>query len=815
MDHCHIRFYLMGRRRDIFEPVKGMSLPEGFTCDFLESGEPEKELARQADVILACLQGMDEEKILSDLFSYKETETRLILAVSRGQVAFTEDFLSEIEDVWTVAMSKEELIFRFRKWMKDYRTSRQVEYFSDFTAEKKQKEKEWEKKNQELRYHEQMHRIFSTFLSEKIDDVYMMLDAREYEPEYVSANAERVLGISWEKIKADLKQLGRASYVEGEEIGYEELSRMEPGKAPKVVETERIDQKTGEHKWFRESIYCVLVQNEKKIVVYISDRTREKTNQNALSEALNMAQVANKAKSRFLSNVSHDIRTPLNAIMGFTSLLQEEADNPERVMEYTQKISGASQHLLGLINDVLDMNRIESGSTMINVSEMNMAEIIDGLNTIIRPQARAKAQTFEIYTSLTYEHLLGDKLRVNQILINILSNAVKYTPDGGTIKLAVRELPQVDRSYSRIRFTVSDNGQGMSEDYLKVIFDPFTREQRTTVNKIQGTGLGMAITKNLVDLMNGSIMVESRPGQGSTFTVELELRIQERTDDPDFWKKHGIFRMIVADDDDSVCRDIVKKMMGTNVAVRFATNGRLAVEMIRRAREQGEPYDLIILDWKMPDLDGLETACLIRKNYPEKTPILFFTAYDWADIEEEAMEIGNHHFLQKPFFMSSFKEAIQRMMGVRKEPVFTDKERIVENKRILVVDDIDVNRMILVKILETLGAVCDVAENGQQAVEKFLDAESGNYEIILMDVQMPVMNGYEATKAIRGSGHPSAGSVPIIAMTANAFVDDIRDALEAGMDAHVSKPVVLDQLKHTIQEVLERGGHYNYLSSRP
>ena len=366
----------------------------------------------------------------------------------------------------------------------------------------------------------------------------------------------------------------------------------------------------------------------------------------------------------------------MNAIMGLTMLLKEEAGDPERVLEYTRRIDVASQHLLGLINDVLDMNKIDDGSSTLNVTELTPDEIIDGLNTIIRPHAEAKNQQFEISASpFACEHLLGDKLRINQILINILSNAVKYTQEGGRIELCVTEMPQQVKDHSHIQFVVRDNGQGMSEEYLKVIFDPFTREDSRT-RLIQGTGLGMAITKSLVDLMGGSIQVDSVLDEGSTFTVELDLRIQKKAAGP----------------------------------------------------------------------------------------------------------------------------------GAKKEQAAPDNvdDSVISGKHFLVVDDVEVNRMILVKILGTLGATCDIAENGKIALDKFAASQPGKFDIILMDVQMPVMDGHEATRAIRACAHPEAQSVSIIAMTANAFVDDVRDALAAGMDAHVSKPIVLDQLKRTIQEVLAR-----------
>lgn len=681
-------------------------------------------------------------------------------------------------------------------------------FIFDCTTQKMRDEKEWAKKNLEIEYQEKLFDIFSTYLSINTDDVYMMLNEDGHTVEYVSPNVERVLGVSRESVAKNLKKFGRPGYLTDQTVSYEDLKNLKPGSESITMETERINQKTGERKYFRENVYCVAIQNVNKLIVYISDRTKERKTQNALAEALEMAQVANKAKSAFLGSVSHDIRTPMNAIMGLTTLLKDEAGNPEHVAEYTQKIYAASQHLLGLINDVLDMNKIESGNTSLNITEFNLAEVIDDLNTIIRPQAKAKKQTFEISAlSLTREHLLGDKLRINQILINILSNAVKYTQEGGKIIMQVKELPQIDEKYSQVQFTISDNGQGMSEEYQKVIFNPFTREKVSTINEIQGTGLGMAITKSLVDLMNGSIQVQSKRGEGSTFTVKLEFRIQDDKTGEDwaFWRRNGLTRMLVADDDEFICSDIIRAMSGTGVVTQSATDGQTAVDMIRQAREGGKPFDLILLDWKMPGMSGLETARIIRNEHQDKVPILLFTAYDWDDIEEEALGIGINHFLLKPFFMSNFKEAVERIMGNQQKPLpkMAD-DSVVKGMHVLVVDDIEINRMILVKILDKLGADCDVAGTGQEAVEKFKNSKPGEYDIIFMDIQMPVMNGYEATKAIRASAHPCAKQVTVIAMTANAFIDDVKDALESGMDAHIAKPVVVDQLKATVREVMQK-----------
>ena len=575
-------------------------------------------------------------------------------------------------------------------------------------------------KDLEIAYQEQFFDIFSTYLANNTDDIYMMIDAAGRQVEYISPNAERILGIPIQSITDGEKFLSEAVFTSGKTIDFDALYTLEPDMSLRDISEEWLNPQTDEHKSFLIHAYCTLVQNKRKIIIYISDRTKERATQDTLTEALQIAQIANDAKSTFLSSVSHDIRTPMNAIIGFIALLQDEAENPDHVREYTKQIDAASQHLLGLINDVLDMNKIENGSTTLTFSEVELAEIIDEINTIIRPQTKAKNQTFEIFSSsVIHEHVQADKLRINQILMNLLSNAVKYTPEGGSIHMRLDELPQVDENYSRIRFTVSDTGIGISEKFQKVIFEPFARENSQIIRQIQGTGLGMAITKSLVDLMGGTIQVESQLGKGSVFTVELELRICKKEDDPRFWSRYGIGKMIVADDNEETCLNIVKAMEKTGVTVDYATDGESAVQMMRAARKEGTPYHLILLDWKMPNLDGMETARLIRKKYSEKIPILVFTAYDWEEIEKEAEEIGVDHFMSKPFFMTNFKEVIRRVMGRKKKVRSELDSMVVKGKHILVVDDIEANRLVLVKILNSLGASCDEACNGQEAFESF------------------------------------------------------------------------------------------------
>ncbi len=528
----------------------------------------------------------------------------------------------------------------------------------------------------------------------------------------------------------------------------------------------------------------------------------------AAEQAFQIAEGANRAKSAFLSNMSHDIRTPMNAVVGFATLMFRDAENPEKVREYARKISASSQHLLGLINDILDISKIEAGKTVLNLSDENIVDLIEGIDSIIRPQMKAKGHTFEVYSKgIRHEHVVMDRLRLNQVLLNLLSNAVKYTPDGGHVSLTVQELPQHTNQLARYRFIVKDNGYGMTPEYVQKIFHAFTREEDSVTNKIQGTGLGMAITKNLIDLMDGKILVESEKGNGSTFTVDLDLHISEHAIDYDFWSKHGITRLLTVDDEEVICQNIQMAMEGTGVSVDYALDGQTAVDRIKSAEQAGQPYHIVLLDWKMPLLDGVETTKKIRREISQDVPILILTSYDWPEIEEAATQAGVDAFLPKPFFLTSFRQKIGLMLNqtaAAPETAEEDERSILEGLHILVAEDNEINAEILNELLNIVGATCDVCKNGALVAEAFEKSEPGEYQLILMDVQMPVMNGYEATKTIRGLTHPLAQSIPIIAMTANAFAEDIRDALEAGMNAHVAKPVDMAVLEQTVRTILKK-----------
>ena len=521
-------------------------------------------------------------------------------------------------------------------------------------------------------------------------------------------------------------------------------------------------------------------------------------------QAFKIAEEANRAKSSFLSNMSHDIRTPMNAVVGFAALLARDAENPEKVKEYTRKITSSSQHLLGLINDILDISKIEAGKTVLNLSDENMVDLIENIDSIIRPQMKAKGHTFEVRNEgLRHEHVVMDKLRLNQILLNLLSNAVKYTPDKGCVVFTIQELQQHARKLAHFRFIVKDNGYGMSQEYVEKIFQVFTREEDSVTNKIQGTGLGMAITKNLLDLMGGKIQVESEKGKGSVFTVDLELPISDHAVDLDFWKKKEISRLLAVDDEEVICRNIQMTMEGTGVHVDYAMEGQTAVELVKKSEEEGQPYHVVVLDWKMPGMDGVETARCIRREVSKSVPILVLTSYDWPEIEEEAKAAGVDAFLSKPFFLSSFRQKMEGMLGHESQPESHSEQSILEGMHILVAEDNEINAEILGELLDMAGASCEIYENGQMAAKAFEQSHPGQYDLILMDVQMPVMNGYDATRIIRDLGHPLALTIPIIAMTANAFAEDIRDALEAGMNAHVAKPIDMGVLEQTVRAVLE------------
>lgn len=525
-----------------------------------------------------------------------------------------------------------------------------------------------------------------------------------------------------------------------------------------------------------------------------------------LKEALDIARDANESKTTFLSNMSHDIRTPMNAVIGFATLLAKDPDDGVKVREYARKISAASNHLLGLINDILDISKIESGKVSLHPSVFSLDELLESINVVVRPMAGEKQQSFDVTIGyIEHELFVGDKVRINQILINLLSNAVKYTPENGHIEFDITDKGNSSTSFINMEFRVKDDGYGITEEFKKIIFDPFTRSESSTVNKEVGTGLGLAITKNIIDLMGGTIDLESEVGKGSTFTVELPLRIPHEEEDEHFWENHGVTRILLVDDDKDICDSIKEHMKDTGVNFDTAYSGESAVQIVRHEYAANRNYSAIILDWQMPGMNGLETAREIRKIVPIDTPILFLTSYDWSEIETEALEAEVDGFISKPFTVLNLKEKLIEVEHFKNSVADTEDVEIdLNGMHFLLVEDNELNVEILSAILESEGATCELAGNGKIAVDMFTAAPAQTYDAVLMDIMMPVMNGYDATKAIRNSDHPEAKSIPIIAMTANAFVKDVQDALDAGMNAHIAKPINMETLKNTLSWCIKK-----------
>ena len=530
---------------------------------------------------------------------------------------------------------------------------------------------------------------------------------------------------------------------------------------------------------------------------------KEQEQKQTLEEALAQAQHANHAKTTFLNNMSHDIRTPMNAIIGFTSLAATHIDSRETVRNYLDKIMTSSKHLLSLINDVLDMSRIESGKVKINEEETSLPEIMHDLKTIVQSDIKAKQFEFYIDTlDVTNETIICDKLRLNQVLLNILSNAMKYTKAGGTVSVRIIQTDSEPDGYASYQFRIKDNGIGMSEEFLKHLFEPFEREQTATVSGIQGTGLGLAITKNIIDMMNGTVEVESEVGKGTEFIVSFRFRTVNQPHMAEHLEKLENLRALIVDDDVNTCMSVSKMLSSIGMNPDWTTQGKEAVVRTEFAIEENKPYSTYIIDWLMPDMNGIEVVRRIRKVIGDTATIIILTAYDWADIEEEAKEAGVTAFCSKPIFLS---ELHQILVAPYTEPVADAEEEpdeLLKGKKILLVEDNEINQEIAQEILKAAGLEIDIVGDGTEAVDTIKNVEPGTYDLILMDIQMPIMDGYEATRQIRAMEDSERSSVPIVAMTANAFDEDRQKAMEAGMNGHVAKPIDITKLMDTLKEIL-------------
>ena len=572
--------------------------------------------------------------------------------------------------------------------------------------------------------------------------------------------------------------------------------------------------------------YCSLDENTYKIASFIplewegtrlvkallasmdvsQEKRAEIESHRALKEAYRAAENANRAKTEFLSNMSHDIRTPMNAIVGLTAIAGANIENPDKVIECLGKTTKASRHLLGLINEVLDMARIESGKMSLAEEDFNLPELVDNLITLTKPAIDEHRHNFEVHVDrIEHEAVCGDSLRIQQVFVNLMSNAIKYTPDGGNITFSIKEKPNGFSELGCYEFSIADNGIGMTPEFQKIMFEPFSRADDHRTTKVQGTGLGMAISQNIVNLMNGSIKVDSAPGKGTRITVTIYLKLQESEKEQE--KELLDLPVLVVDDDKTCCESTVATLKDIGIAGEWVLTGREAVERCHARHETGRDYFAVILDWKMPEMDGVETARKIREQVGKDVTIIILTSFEFSEIEEEARAAGVDAFIAKPLFRSRLTATLRQFTSGKKEKSARSLlESFAKNdytsKRILLVEDNELNREIAAEILGMTGVAVDIAENGKIAVEKVVAAPEKWYDLIFMDIQMPIMNGYEATAAIR-SLPGGRGRVPIIAMTANAFAEDVQLAKNTGMNEHIAKPLELDKLNDVLKQWLQ------------
>lgn len=633
-------------------------------------------------------------------------------------------------------------------------------------------------------------------LSDTIDETFLIFEKDKKQCDFVSGSADKVLGLSAASLMEDRKLVYQ--YM-SEETAEKVQSEMDAGqKSSWNLTIEYNNPKSMQPRWLQVGCYQIGENGDTKYIMTLSDRTDERMANQALQDALASAQKANSAKKDFLSRMSHEIRTPMNAIIGMTTIAAASIEDRGRVENCLEKISYSSKHLLMLINDVLDMSRIESNRMTLNTEPFELYQFLNTFVSVVYPQASDKGLEFTEKTNGFTEHTtyLGDPLRLNQILLNLSSNAIKFTPPGGKVSLEVTQLPSRAKK-KWLRFVMSDTGIGMNEQGLSRLYTPFEQADASIAGKYGGTGLGMSITQNLVALMGGHIHVSSELGKGTTFTVELPFEQSEEDLQPVCEEALEAMEVLVVDDEQDICEHTVLLLEKMKIHAEWVLSGEEAVERVTTAQECGCGFDVCFIDWKMPNMDGVETTRRIRKKVGPDTPIIIISAYDWSEIEEEARAAGVNAFITKPMFQSSIYNALVNVtngaFGVGKSKI-NIKGHLLEGKRLLLAEDNVLNTEIVVTLLEMNGAVVESVENGQEVVDRFMRTEPGYFDAILMDVQMPVLDGCEATKQIRTCGRQDARHIPIIATTANAFAEDIAVVMAAGMDAHLSKPLNIEQL---------------------
>ena len=643
-----------------------------------------------------------------------------------------------------------------------------------------------------------------TRLSRNVDDVFLMMDAETSRVDYVSPNIERLLGVPLEQVQQDIRALRALHPKDSPDHDKNFFAGIQCGEQSEW-NADYAHQQTGERRWFHIVAMGSEVAGRTKYILVMSDRTADRKINQALSEAVAAAEAASRAKSTFLSNMSHDIRTPMNAIIGFTTLAVSNIDNQERVKDYLTKTLSSSRHLLALINDILDMSRIESGKLQLEETEVNLAEMLHDIKTIVSGQIHAKQ--LELYMDaldVTDEDVYCDRTRMGQILLNLLSNAIKFTPAGGTVSVRVRQFAGTVRDCAQYEFRVRDNGIGMSPEFAQKIFEPFERERTSTVSRIQGTGLGMAITRNIVEMMGGTITVQTEKNRGTEFIICLPLRVQTGTRREEKIAELAGLKALVVDDDFNTCDSVAKLLTRVGMRAEWTLSGREAVLRARQSIELGDPCRAYIIDWRLPDMNGIEVTRQIR-SLNDDTPIIILTAYDWSDIEVEAKAAGVTAFCSKPMFLSDLRDTLLTAIGhtqTEAQDILPGKNADFRGRHILLVEDNELNREIAVAILHEYGFLVATAENGAVAVEKIRTSDPGRYDLVLMDVQMPVMDGCTATQRIRALEDPVRAAVPIVAMTANVFEEERKRAFDCGMNGFLSKPIVIEELIDALKDII-------------
>lgn len=634
--------------------------------------------------------------------------------------------------------------------------------------------------------------LFTNVFS-NVDSVFLIYDKGKKETAFVSDNVKRILGLKRQMLKTDAEMLFdwcgiepgdslRQAFFEGtldKSVSREVCVQNEVGLKSRFMRLELIPADMGQE------------------IAILTDVTLDKDIQNSLREAMRRAESASQAKNDFLSAMSHDLRTPMNGVIGMTAIAASHLDDKDRVKDCLNKINTASAHLLNLINEVLDMSRMENGKMELAEEPFNLGQLIQEVLSMNLLGIRQKNHAIQVHIhSMEHEQVVGDPVRMQRVTANLLSNAIKYTPEGGSISIALKEKPPEIKGYGCYELIVKDNGIGMSAEFQKKVFLPFEREDDVKFRKIQGTGLGMSIVQNIVSLMMGRIEVESAKNQGTTFCVTVNLKLDEYKYTPS--EKLDNLPVLVVDDDMTICETVTNMLFDIGMTGEWANDGRMAVGMVSDRHHRGADYLAVLLDWKMPDMDGLETARRIRAEVGNTVPVIILTAYDWSEIETEALEAGVDEFMSKPIYKTKLMQKMLTLVDKPAEaPALPEKisgKGIPEGKRVLVVEDNPLNQEIAVEILNMLKLETVTAEDGMEAVEIFARSAPGFFDLILMDIQMPRMNGYEATRTIRAMERADGKTIPILAMTADAFAKDIQLANAVGMNEHVTKPISIENL---------------------